>query len=227
MSQHASDLAQQADQRESAALYETGAALQEAFLGNALAATQSAMAALELSKERYVEYGAAVALALSGDSSRSQTLANDLEKRFGQDTGVRFSYLPALRALLALNHGEPSKAIELLQIAVPYELGLPRSGIHGFFGALYPVYVRGEAYLAAHQGAEAAAEFQKILDHRGIVVSDPIGALAHLQLGRAFVLSGDKAKAKAAYQDFLTLWKDADPDIPILKQAKAEYAKLH
>ena len=96
----------------------------------------------------------------------------------------------------------------------------------GFFGALYPIYVRGEAYLAAHQGAEAAAEFQKILDHRGIVVSDPIGALARLQLGRAFALSGDKTKAKTAYQDFLTLWKDADPDIPILKQAKAEYARL-
>ncbi len=142
------------------------------------------------------------------------------------DTGVRFSYMPAIRAQLALNHGEPAKAIELLQIAAPYELGAPRVSTHGFFGALYPIYVRGEAYLAAHQGAEAATEFQKIIDHRGIVVSDPIGALAHLQLGRAFVLSGDKAKAKNAYQDFLTLWKDADPDIPIFQQAKAEYAKL-
>ena len=173
-----------------------------------------------------MEYGAAFALALSGDSARSQTLANDLEKRFLEDTSVRFSYLPALRALLELNHGEPSKAVELLQVAVSYELGAPRSSIHGFFGALYPIYVRGESYLAAHQGAEAAAEFQKILDHRGIVVSDPIGALAHLQLGRAFVLSGDKTKAKSAYHDFLALWKDADADIPILKQAKAEYAKL-
>ena len=226
MSRRAADLAQQAAQRERAALYETGAALWEAFFGNAPAARRSAMAALELSKDRDVEYGAAFALALSGDSSRSQALANDLERRFPEDTSVRFSYLPALRALLALNHGEPSKAIELLQIAVPYELGAPRSSFHGFFGTFYPVYVRGEAYLAAHQGAEAAAEFQKILDHRGIVVSDPIGALAHLQLGRAFALSGDKTKAKAAYQDFLTLWKDADPDIPILKQAKAEYAKL-
>jgi tetratricopeptide (TPR) repeat protein len=184
------------------------------------------MAALELSKELYVEYGAAFALALSGDSSWSQALATDLERRFGEDTSVRFSYLPALRARLALNHGEPSKAIELLQIAAPYELGEPRSAIHGNFGALYPVYVRGEAYLASHQGSEAAAEFQKILDHRGIVVSDPIGALAHLQLGRALALSGDKTKAKKSYQDFLTLWKDADPDIPILKQAKAEYASL-
>src|ERR1019366_733246 len=165
-------------------------------------------------------------LALARDSGQSQTPANDLEKRFGEDTGTRFSYLPALRARLALNHGEPAKAIELLQIAVPYELGVPRSSIHGNFGALYPVYVRGEAYLALHQGAEAAAEFQKILDRRGIVVSDPIGALAHLQLGRACVMSGDNTNAKVAYQDFLTLWKDADPDIPILRQARAEYARL-
>jgi tetratricopeptide (TPR) repeat protein/predicted Ser/Thr protein kinase len=226
LSHRAADLAQQAAQRDRAALDETGLALWEGFFGNAPAARRSAMAARELSKGREVEYGAAFALALSGDSARSQTLANELERRYPEDTSVRFSYLPALRALLALNHSEPSKAIELLQIAVPYDLGAPRSSFHGFFGTLYPVYVRGEAYLAAHQGAKAAAEFQKILNHRGIVVSDPIGALAHLQLGRAFALSGDKTKAKTAYQDFLTLWKDADPDIPILKQAKTEYAKL-
>lgn len=134
--------------------------------------------------------------------------------------------MPTVRALLALNHGEPRNAIELLQIGVLYELGTPPCSAVGFFGNLYPVYVRGEAYLAAQQGAEAAAEFQKILDHRAIVVSDPIGALARLQLGRALVLSGDKTKAKTAYQDFLTLWKDADTEIPIFKQAKAEYAKL-
>jgi tetratricopeptide (TPR) repeat protein len=226
LARRASDLAQQAAQRDRAALYETGLALWEGFFGNAPAARRSAMAARELSKGREVEYGAAFALALAGDSFRSQTLANDLERRYPEDTSVRFSYLPALRARLALNHSEPSKAIELLQIAVPYDLGAPRSSFHGFFGTLYPVYVRGEAYLAAHQGAEAATEFQKILKHRGIVVSDPIGALAHLQLGRAFALSGDKTKARTAYQDFLTLWKDADPDIPILKQAKTEYARL-
>jgi ATP/maltotriose-dependent transcriptional regulator MalT len=173
-----------------------------------------------------VEYGGAFALALSGDSSRSEALANDLETRFPEDTSVQFSYLPALRARLALNRGDPSKAIELLQTAVPQELGAPRSGIQGLFGALYPVYVRGEAYLATHHGSEAAAESQKILDHRGIVVSDPVGALAHLQLGRAYALSGDVAKARSAYQDFLTLWKDADPNIPVLVQAQAEYANL-
>jgi tetratricopeptide (TPR) repeat protein len=226
LSHHAADLARQAAQRDRAALDETGLALWEGFFGNAPAARRSAAAARELSTSREVEYGAAFALALAGDSARSQTLANDLERRFPEDTSVRFSYMPVLRALLALNHHVPSKAIEQLQIAIPYDLGAPRSSFHGFFGTLYPVYVRGEAYLAAHQGAQAATEFQKIVDHRGIVVSDPIGALAHLQLGRAFALSGDKTKARTAYQDFLTLWKDADPDIPILKQAKAEYARL-
>ena len=184
------------------------------------------MAALELTKDREVEYGAAFALAVSGDFSQAQARADDLERRFPEDTSIRFSYLPALHARLALNHGEASRAVEMLQVAGSQELGAPRSSINGLFGALYPVYVRGEAYLAAHQGTEAAAEFQKILDHRGIVVSDPIGALAHLQRGRALALSGNKAKAKTAYQDFLTLWKHADPDIPILQQAKAEYAKL-
>jgi len=226
MSQHAADLAQQSTRREPAALYETGAALRDALFGNAPAARRGAMAALELSKGREVEYGAAFALALAADSARSQTLANDLERRFPEDTSVRFSYTPVLRALLALNRDEPSKAVELLQIAVPYELGAPRSSFYGFFGTFYPAYVRGLAYLAAHQGAEAAGEFQKILGHRGIVISDPIGALAHLQLGRAYALSGDDTKARSAYQDFLTLWKDADADIPIFKQAKAEYAKL-
>jgi eukaryotic-like serine/threonine-protein kinase len=127
-----------------------------------------------------------------------------------------------LRARAALNRADAAKAIELLQAAVPYELGSSRL----LFGALYPIYERGEAHLAAHQGTEAAIEFQKILDHRGVVGSDPIGALAHLQLGRAQALAGDKIKAKGAYQDFLALWKDADPDIPILKQAKTEYAEL-
>jgi tetratricopeptide (TPR) repeat protein len=226
LSRRAADLAQQASRQESAALYLTGTALWEAFFGNGPAARKGAMAALELSKARDLEYGVAFALALSGESSRSQMLANDLEKRFPEDTSVKFNYIPAIRALLALNRGEPSQAIELLQIAEPYDLGTPVCSALGFYGIFYSVYVRGEAYLAAHQGAKAAAEFQNIIDHRVIVISDPIGALAHLQLGRAFVMSGDMTKAKTAYQEFLTLWKDADPDIPILKQAKTEYASL-
>ncbi len=226
IARRAVDLAEKVTHRESAALYEAGSAIWEALFGNAPEAGRGAAAALELSTSRDVEYGAAFALGLSGDSSRAQTLANDLEKRFPEDTSVRSTYVPTIRALLALNEGEPSKVIELLHATAPYELGTPLCSALGFFGILYPVYVRGEAFLAAHKGAEAAAEFQKILDHRGIVISDPIGALAHVQLGRAFALSGDQSKAKAAYQDFLTLWKDADPDIPILRQAKAEYAKL-
>ena len=222
MSRRAADLARQADQRETAVLYEAEAALREALFGNALGARQRAIVALGLSKSRDVEYGVAFALALSGDSPRSQTLTDDLSRRFPEDTTVGFAYMPTLRALLALNHRKPLNAIELLQTAMPYELGTGESGV----GILYPAYVRGEAYLAARQGRKAAVEFQKILDHRGIVVSDPIGALAHLQLGRAYALSGDMTKAKTAYQNFLTLWKDADPDIPILKEAKAEYAKL-
>jgi tetratricopeptide (TPR) repeat protein len=165
-------------------------------------------------------------MAFSGEAAKSQALAADLERRFPEDTCIRFNYLPVLRARFALNHGDALQALTLLQAAVPYELGVPRSSVSGQFGALYPAYMRGEAYLAARQGAKAAVEFQKILDHRGIVGSDPIGALAQLQLGRAFAMAGDKTKAKTAYQEFLRLWKDADPDVPILKQAKAEYAGL-
>jgi tetratricopeptide (TPR) repeat protein len=138
---------------------------------------------------------------------------------------VQFNYLPTLRAKLAVSRGNASEAIESLRAATPYELGLTTHSTYGW-NALYPVFVRGEAYLAAHQGNEAAAEFQKILDHRGIVLNEPIGALAHLGLGRAYALQGDIAKALTKYQDFLKLWKDADPDIPILREAKAEYAKL-
>ncbi|HEY6376300.1 MAG TPA: winged helix-turn-helix domain-containing protein [Edaphobacter sp.] len=225
-SQHAVSLAQQSSEPDRAAMYEAGAALREALFGEVATATEIAGAVLRLSRSRDAEYGAAFALALAGDQSQAATLAADLEKRFAEDTAVRFNYAPTLRALLALKHGEPSTAVDLLQVSMPYELGEPQSSFFGFYGALYPVYLRGEAYLALNRGPEAAREFQKIIDHRGIVVSDPIGALAHLQLGRAYALSGSNIKAKAAYLDFLTLWKDADPNIPILKQAMAEYAKL-
>ncbi len=226
ISRSAIDAAKQAAHRERAAIFEAGAALREAFFGNAAAAKERAKAALGLSNDREAEYGAGLALAIAGDSSLSSTLAEDLAKRFPEDTSVKFSYLPALQAMLALNQGNPSKALELLQPATPYELGSHRSSFSGLFGNLYPTYARGEAYLAAHRGTEATAEFQKILEHRGVVVSDPIGALAHLQLARAYSMSGDHTRAKSAYEDFLKLWKDADPEIPILKQAKAEYAKV-
>jgi tetratricopeptide (TPR) repeat protein len=189
-------------------------------------AKKTAMAALALAKNREDRFGAALVLSMSGDASQAQSLANDLEKDFPEDTSVRFYYLPAVRASLALHHGEPSKAIELLQSAVPYDLGMPRSATFAYFGALYPVYVRGQAYLATHQGAEAAKEFQKIVDHPGITIGDAFGVLAHLGMARAYAMQGDTAKARKKYQDFLTLWKDADSEIPILKKAKVESAKL-
>jgi tetratricopeptide (TPR) repeat protein len=225
-SQRASDLARQAGRHERAALFETRAALWEAFFGNASMAKRTAKDALALAKNREVKFGAALALGMSGDASQAQSLANDLERDFPEDTSVRFNYLPAVHATLALDHGDPSKALELLQVANPYELSSPRSATFAYFGALYPVYVRGQAYLAAHQGDEAAREFQKIVNHRGITTGDAFGVLAHLGLAHAYAVSGDAAKTRAAYQDFLTLWKDADPDIPVLQQAKAEFAKL-
>jgi hypothetical protein len=161
------------------------------------------------------------ALAWAGNIPRAESLVNDLGRRFPQDTLVQSVVLPTVRAQIELSRGIPARGIDLLRTAAPYEL----TGV-SLRGCIYPAYVRGETYLAAREGAAAAAEFQKILDHRGLVGACETGALAHLQLGRAYALQGDTAKAKAAYQDYLTLWKDADPDIPILKQAKAEYAKL-
>jgi tetratricopeptide (TPR) repeat protein len=225
--QRAVELARQAGRNESAAQHAAGAAVQEALFGNTAAARRAAAVANALSDGRDAQYGAAVALALSGDSSRSQILADDLEKRFPEDTSVRFGSLPVLHALIALNRRDPRGATALLQAAAPYELAWRAANSIGFTGSLYAIYVRGVAFLMAGRGLEAATEFHKILDHRGIVASDPIGALAHLQLGRAFVLSKDKARAMTAYRDFLALWQLADPDIPILKQAKAEYSRLN
>jgi tetratricopeptide (TPR) repeat protein len=216
--------AERAEEKETAAGYEADAAVREALFGNEAEARQRAAAVLALSTGRDVQYGAALALALAGDAHRAQALADDLGKRFPEDTIVQFNYQPTIHAQLALERNDTSRAIEALQAATPYELGLPGTG--SFTPGLYPVYVRGDAYLAAHQGIEAAAEFQKILGHHGVVQNGSIGALAHLGLGRAYVLQGDTGKASAAYQDFLTLWKDADPDIPILVVAKSEYAKL-
>ena len=226
MWRRAVQFAQQAGDRGRAGLYESAAAVSESVFGNALLARERAKAAIDLSRGRDVEYAAAFALAFSGDPAGSQALADDLDQRFPEDTAVRFTYLPTLRASCALARGDSAQAIELLESTRPHDLDLPGTAFVSFFGGLYPVYVRGEAYLASHQYQKAAAEFQKILDHRGIVLSDPTGALAHLQLGRALALGGDMTKGKSAYADFLAIWKDADPDIPILQQAKLEYARL-
>jgi tetratricopeptide (TPR) repeat protein len=217
-----------ADEKETASGYEADAALREALLRNPAEARQRVAAALALATPRDVEYGIAMALALTDANKSSQMqvtkLTDDLAHRFPEDTVVQFNYLPAMKALVEKNLGNPAKAIEIMEAARPYELGSPSNISMSL--SMYPVYVRGLVYLSARQGMEAAAEFQKILAHQGIVQTEPIGALAHLGLARAYAMQRDATKAKAAYQDFLTLWKDADPDIPILKQAKAEYAKL-
>ena len=222
----AMDQAREAGQLERAATYETGEADWEALIGNRSAAKKIAAAALKISRGRDVEYAAAFALAIAGDYSRARSIANDLDKRFPEDTSVKFNYLPALHGLFALHDGSPEHAIELLQPAVAYEGAVPSIDFNTFFGGLNPIWVRAEAYLAEYKGAEAAAEFQKIIDHKGLLASDPIGALAHLQLGRAYAIAGDRIKAKMAFKDFLSLWKDADREIPLLEQAKVEYAKL-
>ncbi len=223
LSRQASSSAKRAGENEISATYEAVAALREGLFGNTNQAGKRTALAKERSGGPDKYYAVVLALAYTGDES--QGLADNFNESFPENTVVQFNYLPTLRAKLALNHANPQQALDTLEVAAPYELGLPTLWFYNWPN-LYPVYVRGEAYLAAHRGSEAAAEFQKILDHRGIVLNEPIGVLAHLQLGRAYSLQGDTAKARAAYQDFLTLWKDADPDIPILNEAKAEYAKL-
>ena len=226
-SNRAVDLAVQEGEREAAGSYQAARALWEAVCGNAAEGKRNAMAALDLSNGREIVYAAAFALGLSGDFSRSEALAGDLERRFPEDTFAKFTYVPVLRALSALEHQKPTDSVERLQIALPYEFAANGLNFnHYYLGGLHSAYVRGKALIAAERYGEAAAEFQKIVEHRGLVGADPIGALAHLQLGRVFALSGDKAKAKAAYETFLGLWKDADADLPILKSAKAEYARL-
>jgi eukaryotic-like serine/threonine-protein kinase len=223
LTRRAADSAQRADEKETAAYYEAEAAVREGLVGNADLAKQEAHAGLTLSNGRDVEALSAIALGLANDTAQSARLTVDLGKRFPADTMVQSNYLPTIRAVGALRAGNAAKALEALEAAVPYELGVPNVT---FTFTLYPVYARGEAYLMSHQATPAIGEFQKILAHPGVVLNFPPGALAHLQLGRAYALSGDVTQAKRAYQDFLALWKDADPDIPILKQAKAEYAKL-
>jgi eukaryotic-like serine/threonine-protein kinase len=212
------DSAKHNDAKEAAALWQAVAAVHEAEFGNFARALQAANAAVALAPGRDVEILASFALACAGEAARAQAIVDKLNHDFPLNTLVQNYWLPTIRAAIELNRGNAAKAIEVLQAAAPYELGI--------IGFMTPVYLRGQALLRAHQGAAAAVEFQKILDHRGIVTNFPFGSLAHLGLARADALAGDTAKAKTAYQDFFAIWKDADPDIPILKEAKAEYAKL-
>jgi hypothetical protein len=182
-----------------------------------------AAAALALSPGRDVEVLAALALARGGENARAQAIVAELEKKYPSQTVLKVYWLPTIKAAVELGANNPAQSLVFLEGAAPYDLGAPPQFQ---LGTLYPAYVRGQAYLAAHNGAAAAVEFQKFLDHRGIIINFPLGALARLQLARAYALSGDTAKAKAAYQDFFNVWKDADPEIPILKEAKTEYAKV-
>jgi len=218
LTRRAASAAQSTGQIETAAGYEAAAAVREAMVGDMPLARQDAKAALALSRGKTVEALSAIAVGLSGDIAQAAQLAKDLGSRFPEDTVVKFEFLPMIQSTV-----EPAKAVDLLATAAPYELGQTYAVVSF---ALYPAWLRGEAYLAAKRGPAAAAEFQKILDHPGVVVNDPIGALAHLGLGRAYALAGDSAKARTPYQDFFALWKSPDADIPILKQAVTEYAGL-
>jgi eukaryotic-like serine/threonine-protein kinase len=227
LSDRAVILSRQAGLRERAAQFEGARAAWNALFGIRTEAKRSAASALSLYRSRDADYGPAFALVLLHESVQAHKIEAELQKRYPEDTSVQFSYLPALRAIDALNAGDAAKALEMTQVATPYDLAVPATAFWdgSFFGALYPVYVRGLAYSRLGRHREAAAEFQKILDHPGITLNDPIGPMARFQLARALAASGDRAKSAAVYKDLLALWKDADPDIPVVQEAKAESAR--
>jgi tetratricopeptide (TPR) repeat protein len=226
LARRAIELTQNAREPERAAMFQAAPAVWHAFFGDVTEARRAAGMALDLSTGRDVTYAAAFALALSGELSRSPALLRELEARFPQDTTVNISYLPALRGLIALQQGKPAEALQKLEPALSNEFALPGTAFVASFGSLYPAYVRGQTYLTAKRPADAAIEFRKIISRRGLVMQDPVDAVARLQLARALVAGGDTARARVAYQDFLTLWKQADTDVPLLKQAQTEAAKL-
>lgn len=226
MSARAADSAERSAGKEISAQYYAASAVRESLFGESERATEQAMRASPYFSDRDIAYGVALVAAFAGDLKRAETFTENLAKQFPQDTIVQCNYLPTLRGKLALAHSNPEQAIAMLSAANSCELGLPGYSYYNWPN-LYPVYVRGEAYLAGQSGAKAAAEFQKILAHRGIVLNEPIGALAYLGLARALALSGERERARAAYKDFLTLWKSADSDIPVFMEAKSEYSKLH
>jgi tetratricopeptide (TPR) repeat protein len=221
------DLAAARDRHERAALYRAGTAVQLALFGrHADARTIAAEALRQRADGRDLGYAAGFALALSGDVARAEAISRDMQARFPEDMCVRFTYVPTLRALVALRSGDAERAVALLEANEPYELGSPSLPFSLSYGVLYPVYVRGEAFLAMRMPAEAIREFEKFLTHRGLVLFDPIGAAARLQLARAYVAAGNLAEARRRYDDLLTLWRDADPDLPIVEQARAEAKRL-
>lgn len=224
LSDEAMDAAQRAGGQEAVATYLAMSALREALFGNADEAQRRAASALHRSPSRDVQFGAALAFAYAGNLAQAQALAENLASEFPHDTLAQFNYLPALRARLAIAAGHPADAVAMLKTATAYEFGVTRSSALGWT-AMYPIYVRGEAYLALHDGRKAAAEFRKILDHPGLALGYPIAAMARLQWARALAKAGARAESLAAWQELLALWKDADPDLPVLAQARAEAAR--
>jgi tetratricopeptide (TPR) repeat protein len=204
-------------------MWQVNAAIREAEFGNTATAKQDVAAALKLAPGRDVKLFAALTLARVGETARAKAIAEELEKSYPSDTMLKVYWLPTIKAAIELNANNPGQALVFLEATAPYELGAPPQFQ---LGTMYPVFIRGHVQLMARNGAAAASEFQKFLDHRGVTINYPLGTLAHLGLARAYALSGDTAKARTAYQDFFALWKDADPDIPVLEEAKAEYAKM-
>ena len=219
-------LARQSHLPERAALFDGAAAVREVLYGYPEGSARQFLAGGRLVSGRDADFPPAFALALLRNSSAVLAIITRMEKQYPEDTCVRFTYSPVLRALLAMNQGNPGKALELLTVSRAYELAQTGVSQYGYYGALYPTYVRGLAYQQLHRYKEAVAEFQRIMDHPGLVLADAVGPAARVQLARALRDGGDTAKAKAAYRDFLALWKDADPDIPLLQQSKAEFARL-
>jgi tetratricopeptide (TPR) repeat protein len=222
-SRKAVDSARRADLKETAALWQLNSALREAEFGNSRRARETTKEALSIASSRDAQILAALTLACAGDTAHAKAMADDLERQFPLQTVLKHYWLPTIHAYLAIRQGDPGLALTILEPASSYDQAFPPPQFEEG-GLLYPAYVRGQAYLLLRRSKEAVQEFQKLLDHRGIVLNSPLSALAHLQLGRA--LAHDPPRAKIAYQDFFALWKEADPDVPILKQAKAEYAKL-
>jgi hypothetical protein len=226
LARRAVDTASRSGDHERAASYEATLAIQEAFFGNAADAERDATAALAMSKGRDVTFAAAFAFARAADLTRAQALATELGQHWPDDTSVQYHYLPTLSAIAALDGGRPDQALASLEAARRYELAMNGLSNTVFCGALYPAYVRGEALRAELKSTEAAAEFQKLIDHPGVTLADPAGVLANLEIGRTWASAGDVSKARAAYERFFAEWKNADPDVPLLKRARIEYAAL-
>jgi tetratricopeptide (TPR) repeat protein len=225
-SRSAVEMALRAGLRERTAVFQAAPAVWNALYENKGVARATAETALKTFEGREVSYAAGFALALAGETVKAEALANKLDKEYPEDTQVQATYVPTLRALVALDKSDPRKAIDLLETNRPYEFGIPPLAFNNLYGNMYPIYVRGLAYLAMRNPKEAAVEFGRLLAHPGLAVGDPVDAAARRQLALALELAGEKIKARSAYQDFLSSWTDADPDIPILKQVKTEYAKL-